>query len=411
MKMNRVLIIDDEILTIQYLKSLHSWEEFDCGDILYAVTGAGALDIFKKEKPQIVFVDVRMPGMDGLELSRKFLSENPGVSIVIMTAYQEFDYVKEAMELGIQYFLVKHEITEETLSEVLKKISDGFLSKKRYEQMMENDWLLMHFTGELRERCHTDSGLTPVLFLSSAYESYESLKGMCSIMKRYCDCVLAQRESVVWEDMFLTYERLLPEKLEPMGNPKDWTGGDISLMLAGIRGRGLYMEEKDLTHIRQYICTEAFLSFLKSEEKEVPIVSLEQLFRACLRYYKDPEPKKRAEKSAVRQAVAYIHNHYAEDISSTVIAEKLKVSDGYLRLLFKRGMDCTVRDYILNYRMEKAKILLLDNKKKIYEIAEECGFLSSQHFSRVFRQMTGIAPGEFRQRHKGANIDEEIYRF
>ena len=49
MKMNRVLIIDDEILTIKYLKSLHSWEKFGCGDILYAVTIAAALDIFQRE--------------------------------------------------------------------------------------------------------------------------------------------------------------------------------------------------------------------------------------------------------------------------------------------------------------------------------------------------------------------------
>ena len=95
--MNRVLIIDDEILTIKYLKSLRSWEKFDCGEIFHAVTAAGALDIFQRERPRIVFVDVRMPGTDGLVLSQKLLAENPDVSIVIMTAYQEFDYVKEAM--------------------------------------------------------------------------------------------------------------------------------------------------------------------------------------------------------------------------------------------------------------------------------------------------------------------------
>lgn len=171
------------------------------------------------------------------------------------------------------------------------------------------------------------------------------------------------------------------------------------------------MEEKDLAHIQQYIRTGALLSFLKSEEREVPIVSLEQLLRACLRCYDCPEPEKGTGNRTVRQAIAYIHSHYAEDISSTVIAEKLNVSDGYLRLLFRREMDCTVKDYILNYRIEKAKILLLENTKKIYEIAEECGFSSSQHFSRVFRQTTGIAPGEFKQRDKGADIDEEIYRF
>ena len=73
MKMNRVLIIDDEILTIKYLKSLHSWEKFGCGDILYAVTIAAALDIFQREATQFVFVVVRMPGLDGLEFIRRLI--------------------------------------------------------------------------------------------------------------------------------------------------------------------------------------------------------------------------------------------------------------------------------------------------------------------------------------------------
>ena len=491
MKMNRVLIIDDEILTIKYLKSLHSWEKFGCGDILYAVTIAAALDIFQREAPQIVFVDVRMPGMDGLELSRRLLLENPGVSIVIMTAYQEFDYVKEAMEMGIKYFLVKHEITEDTLDEVLQKISDGFLSKKRYEQMMENDWLrkvwdgertdnvrllqgadrcflammvltglsvftgnkepvylkeerirelspsgirvrgftrqgfytyvmiceyekpvsekenyriLAHFTRALGERCRMDSGLTPVFFLSAAYEAYESLKSVCPVMRRYCDCVLAQREGVVWEEMLSGYEKLFPEKLEPERKPEVWSKADISSMLSKIKDGSYYMEIKDFTHLRQYLRAGNFVSFLEGEEKEIPIVCLEQLLRACLRYYECQEEEKGAGNRIVRKTLDYIHGHYAEDISSTMIAESLGISDGYLRFLFKREMDCTVKDYILRCRVEQARHLLLENKKKIYEIAAECGFVSSQHFSRVFRQITGIAPGEFKQQDGGGDI-------
>ncbi len=496
--MNRVLIIDDEILTIKYLKSLRSWEKFDCGEIFHAVTAAGALDIFQRERPRIVFVDVRMPGTDGLVLSQKLLAENPDVSIVIMTAYQEFDYVKEAMQMGILYFLVKHEITEDTLGGVLRKITDGFQSQKRYEQIMGNDWLrrawdgekaesamrlkgknrcfllmavlcglavfagdkeavylkeerireldfpgiwvrafsrqgfytyvmiceyekpvsemenyslLGDFTGRLGERCREDGGLAPVFFLSSDHEDYTGLQKVSQVMKRYCDCILVSRESVIREDAFSDYERLFPGEVEPGKKPKEWGREDIALMLSQIKSGNRYMKEKDLTHIRQYLFTGNLLPFLRKEEKETPIVSLEQLLRAVLRYYERQEEGKGTGNRIVRQAIAYIHSHYAEDISSPVIAESLQVSDGYLRLLFKRETDCTVKDYILNYRLEKARGLLLQNKKKIYEIAEECGFVSSQHFSRVFRQATGIAPGEFKQRDKGADIDAEIYRF
>ena len=69
--MNKVLLIDDEILSIEYLKSLSAWEKFGCKITGYALTVTKALELFKREKPEIVFVDIRMPKMDGLELSRK----------------------------------------------------------------------------------------------------------------------------------------------------------------------------------------------------------------------------------------------------------------------------------------------------------------------------------------------------
>lgn len=139
--MNKVLLIDDEILSIEYLKSLDAWELFDCEIIGYALTVSKAMELFKREKPEIVFVDIRMPRMDGLELSRKLLEICPDTNIVIMTAYQEFEYVKEAIQIGISYFLVKHEIDNDKLEEVLRKIEGKISSKAHYEKVMWNDWL------------------------------------------------------------------------------------------------------------------------------------------------------------------------------------------------------------------------------------------------------------------------------
>ena len=104
--MNKVLIVDDEVLSIEYLKSLSAWKKYGCTEIDSAWIASKALERFKKEHYPVVFMDIRMPGMDGLALSREFLKICPDSVIVIMTAWQEFEYVKEAMQIGVKHFLV-----------------------------------------------------------------------------------------------------------------------------------------------------------------------------------------------------------------------------------------------------------------------------------------------------------------
>ena len=79
--MNKVLIVDDEVLSIEYLKSLSAWKKYGCTEIDSAWIASKALERFKKEHYPVVFMDIRMPGMDGLALSREFLKICPDTVI------------------------------------------------------------------------------------------------------------------------------------------------------------------------------------------------------------------------------------------------------------------------------------------------------------------------------------------
>lgn len=137
--------------------------------------------------------------------------------------------------------------------------------------------------------------------------------------------------------------------------------------------------------------------FLKRMDTEIPVVSAEQVLKGCRLFLEKGGGKNTADDKA-EKAAQYIMSHYAEDLSSSVIAEKLNVSDGYLRYIFKQRYSCTIKEYIMYYRIEAAKKLLDEDRCKIYEVAEQCGFTSSQHFCRVFHQLTGISPGEYKSR-------------
>jgi AraC-like DNA-binding protein len=98
-----------------------------------------------------------------------------------------------------------------------------------------------------------------------------------------------------------------------------------------------------------------------------------------------------------RQAMAYIHEHYAEQITRESLARHLAVNEDYLTLCFRKEMGMTPIAYLNRYRVNQAKGLLTNSAQSITEIAMAVGFSDSGYFSRVFRQKAGMSPEAYRQ--------------
>lgn len=95
-------------------------------------------------------------------------------------------------------------------------------------------------------------------------------------------------------------------------------------------------------------------------------------------------------------ALAYIHGHFADDISLNDLAEMCGISKSHFIRSFKRYVGCTPHEYLLQYRLRQSKRLLLSSDLTVEQIAEDCGFNSASHFARAFRQETDISPTAFR---------------
>lgn len=103
--------------------------------------------------------------------------------------------------------------------------------------------------------------------------------------------------------------------------------------------------------------------------------------------------------SLVKKAVAYIQKNYAlPDLSLKQVARAVYSSPAYLSRLFKREMNCTLTEFINKVRVEQAKVALSDPSKSVAEVAHEVGYRDRSYFSRIFREVTGMSPNEYRKK-------------
>lgn len=104
----------------------------------------------------------------------------------------------------------------------------------------------------------------------------------------------------------------------------------------------------------------------------------------------------------VRQTMAFIHEHYAEDLSRKDLAQHVSVSERYLTRCFHQETGLTPITYLNRYRIRMAKVLLERNNLSVTEVALAVGFSDSNYFGRVFRDEVGVSPGNYQRGSAGA---------
>jgi len=102
----------------------------------------------------------------------------------------------------------------------------------------------------------------------------------------------------------------------------------------------------------------------------------------------------------IQRAVDYIHKHYDSDLSMPMVADYVSMPVSHFSVVFKTELGMTFSEYVIAYRMEKARELLENSDVRISDIADKLRYNNSQNFIRMFKKMNGITPGEYRLRVK-----------
>lgn len=132
--MTKIFLVDDEPLVLIGMQGMLNWAELGYTVVGTARNGAEALKAIGETYPDIVVSDIRMPVMDGFTLAESCHKDGSALPVFIMlTSYEEFDYVKRSMRLGVVDYLVKIDLTAESLTAALDKARAAVEKERRLQ--------------------------------------------------------------------------------------------------------------------------------------------------------------------------------------------------------------------------------------------------------------------------------------
>lgn len=503
----RLLIVEDEIRIREGLQKLLGKMRQDYHIVGEAENGEEGLRLLKELKPDIVISDIRMPKMDGLEMITNAVKEGITTKAIVLSAYSEFEYARQAMKLGVTEYLLKPislndfalalehvELqVEKDRQEKPEKI--GTLEQILYDFMngrMEMDADISTYLQRSYQMEETQKLILIYVYLGSRYEQEQksAVKQLRHVFSMYPDlsfCILdlVYRKSMVvvlyhYKDAH-DLERWLQQQIlkqRPRYMTFGWTEvGGVAQLKKGLDSLNPYMDWNlsfdeeilisypKITHVQTVPCIypieletrikvaicsdnwdkaktlmaefhsiflngkiyapkeikECYVRFLWAVmgiAKELGCINFESLKQQKLLemimeakrreelegaadflfdYIKPREEEKEVTHLTVRRVRSMIQEFYQSGITLDEIASKLNVTPEYLGTQFHKEMGLTFSTYMKNFRINKAKELLCGTHMKLYEIAAKVGYSDPKYFSKVFKEMTGQLPADYRK--------------
>lgn len=154
-----VLLVDDEPTILKALSTCIPWQQFGIGSVLTASDGLKALDIISDQTVHLLITDIKMPRMDGMTLLRKLRNSHPEIHCILLTAYSEFEYARQALQLGVENYLLKP-LQKEELEETIEKALDNIYANQKISHHLFRQNILLRWANgsitdeELSERAN-----------------------------------------------------------------------------------------------------------------------------------------------------------------------------------------------------------------------------------------------------------------
>ncbi|OAB32935.1 response regulator [Paenibacillus glacialis] len=520
--MRNVLIVDDEPFILEGLRSVIEWEDYGLRIAGQACNGEEALVFLQNhnEAIDILITDITMPKLTGLELIQQVKLFDSKMRFIILSGYEQFEYLKAGMSLGIENYILKPinikelESTIQHITEVLNQedvnrframgdwqdlrnnILNRWVSGKIDPQELQHRSEVLNISlncpfftvaairlitehegdetqlnmrrNQLMEQCYRiamqsvgelgtvyifvdrEGDLVVIIAENSEDENKERIY---SVLKQMQYEIMRELEQSVWitvgskehryQDVPRSYEKakslyvdhlMLPgypivdvDQLPIMDLHMEKIEIDYEaftkLLLSGEReATNQFIGETFekllgctmLTRIDTYNVAIKLILIAKNIEKNsdysavfnplLRIDTIEQLVHHVQESVKvtlDQLSLVDDHLSAnTRYMVDQVSKHFREELSLKTLSQRMDMHPNYLGQLFQKEMGSSFSDYVNQFRIEKARQLLLQTTLLTNEIANEVGYLDPTYFYRQFKKSVGVSPTELRNMYK-----------
>ncbi|QTH42529.1 response regulator [Cohnella sp. LGH] len=334
-----VMLVDDEPLIRRGLKKLIDWQLHGFRIVGEADNGEEALELVAREETDIVVTDLKMPAMNGLELSEALKARFPTLKVIVLTGYDDFPYVQQSIRNGVADYLLKP-VNADALVRSLLQIRKQ-LEEERYRYPFDIE-------ASLLDAVKAADAEAAAAAVHALFDELHKYKVPQEIVLRICDTVR------------LSLDRLLDQESSSLK--------DI------LRKNNLEKDEGRLPNAREELRADL-----------LHIVS-------CLCDHRQGYANKRT----IQAVIDDIERNFQQDITLGDLAAKFYLNASYLSQLFKSETGETFSNYVIKLRIEKAKRLLGDPNMKIQDISELVGYGDPKYFGQLFKRMTGMLPSEYR---------------
>lgn len=501
-----IVIADDEEIILKWMKKNIEALSPENHVIDTCSNGKQVLNCCLNHQVDVLFTDIRMPVMDGMELLKKLNQNRVLPYTVVLSAYDDFSYARDCFKLGVSEFLLKSEITKEELEKCLqtakerienngaaecKKITpDEELEKILLQCFKEPDYISR---DNLRQIWNSSCGIrgnyavivfydidrisnqeqlkeiipfawqeekrklywipksekeiialielmadNPQTLTEKLYDTVSSFGGMSMYVSssdtgktvEELEVLYQHSQEVLAYQLFyrhiggMNYETMNKrldlaeasleqkfERLDLLINNHTWNKvtEEIKWIFDYVR-----KSEPEVSAIRRLFLSKLlnlYWSYLEDADRRT--FSIDKIIELTNCTYMDQLEKKvfvQAEEiiriltdkqkkysNSVFKIMEYVEEHYADTVTLDELAKHVHMNRSYISHLFKKETGRNINTYLLEFRMEKAKILLENSNHNIQDICCQIGIPDSAYFSKVFKKYTGSTPIEFRR--------------
>lgn len=355
--MIRVLIVDDDKLARKGLISIMPWSDHGMTVVGEAANGAKALEFMERHEVDLMFVDLSMPVMSGMELLQVAAQKFPGLRAVVLSFHEEFENVQTAYRMGVLDYISKVRLESEDDEQILQRIRKQMTGVPSPAPRLAAPPSLAAPASGSSTRAREEAQWSA---LEQEWRTHYWLYNE-SIFQRLC------RQTVEAEVSFRRLEGLLMRMLSQMES--------VIALEAELRS--------DVQDVRSAI------DWLREYRNRV-YASVEA----------SPDCANTA--TSMLKAVSFIRKQASNTLHAEHVADHVHMSRGYFSQCFKKLTGATFNEFLRQERIRAAERLLCETNRSIAWVAQAVGYNDSKYFSQLFYEQTRLLPSEFRaQFHKG----------